>query len=143
MKSAAVLLEREKRATERERRIWAMIENPVIVRTALLAALLYGSRAIRDRETASPGMKAASVGLATIGVPMLAADAGITDKYALAIISAMSAALVGVPSGWMDSDDPGMFTIGGKTVSVKEWLASIASGGNSLIGIFNPSKEGA
>ena len=96
MPSEAVKLEREKRKTAREARLMQLMAlNPGIMRLAELAILLYGTRMMRDHAGDNLGMRDISVALASIGAPLIAADAGIRDKYALAAIAGFAGLAVG------------------------------------------------
>jgi len=104
--SDAVRLEREKRKTAREARLSAMedrvldvVTSPNMMRLAMLAAIIaYSTNAARSKENVGPVQSALAFALPGIGIPLIAADAGIKDKYALA---AISAAGVGYVTGQM------------------------------------------
>jgi hypothetical protein len=106
MVSEAVQLEREKRktlaATRRaalEDRLLDVVTSPNMVRLAMLAGIVaYSTNAARSKENVGPVQSALAFALPGIGIPLIAADAGIKDKYALAAISAAS---VGYVTGQM------------------------------------------
>jgi len=96
MASEAIKLEREKRKSKREERLMQFLAlNPGFVRLLELALLLYGTRMMRDHAGDNMGMRDISVALASIGAPMIAADAGIRDKYALGAIAGFAGLAVG------------------------------------------------
>lgn len=102
----AVRLEREKRKAAKEARAWEREKllmdrflTPNVVRLLLLSGIVaYSTYCARSDENVGPVQSALAFALPSIGIPMLAADAGITDKYALA---AISAAGVGYTTGQM------------------------------------------
>jgi hypothetical protein len=106
MASEAVRLEREKRKTLAaarraaiEDRLLDVVVSPNMVRLAMLAAIIaYSTNAARSKENVGPVQSALAFALPGIGIPLIAADAGIKDKYALA---AISAAGVGYVTGQM------------------------------------------
>jgi hypothetical protein len=106
MVSEAVKVEREKRktlaATRRaalEDRLLDVLTSPNMVRLAMLAGIVaYSTNAARSKENVGPVQSALAFALPGIGIPLIAADAGIKDKYALAAISAAS---VGYVTGQM------------------------------------------
>ena len=103
---AAVRLEREKRlaakearAWEREKILYERLLTPNMVRTALVAGIIaYSTYTARSKTNAGPVQSALAFALPGIGIPLIAADAGIRDKFALA---AISAAGVGYTTGQM------------------------------------------
>jgi hypothetical protein len=117
MASEAVKLEREKRKTAREAKLWEVLANPNVIRILSLATLLYGARTVRDwadtPEHPNIPMRDVSIAVASIGAPLIAASAGITDKYALAAIAGFSGLAVGEGRGGLIS-----FTGGGGTVDL-------------------------
>jgi hypothetical protein len=102
----AVRLEREQRKTareirnyEREKRLLDVLLTPNMIRLALLAGIIsYSTYCARSGENVGPVQSALAFALPGIGIPLIAADAGIKDKYALA---AISAAGVGYTTGQM------------------------------------------
>lgn len=113
--SEALRVEREKRRAAREARSWEREQllydrllTPNVVRLGLAAAIIaYSTHIARSDHDEGPVQSALAFALPGLGLPLLAADAGITDKYALA---AISAAAVGYTTGQM--------VIGWKTAGV-------------------------
>lgn len=99
MVSEAVKLEREKRKTAREEKVWALINDPNIKRLLLMSGIIaYSTYCARSKENVGPVQSALAFALPGLGLPLIAADAGIKDKWALA---AISAAAVGYTTGQM------------------------------------------
>jgi len=106
MVNDAVRVEREKRKTARaisrmarEDRILDVVLSPNMIRLGILAGIIgYSTYCARSESNVGPVQSALAFALPGIGIPMLAADAGIKDKYALA---AISAAGVGYVTGQM------------------------------------------
>lgn len=106
MRDPAVQLEREKRKTarearnyEREKMIFEHVLTPNVIRLALISGIIaYSTHVTRSPHKESPINSALAFALPGIGIPMIAADAGIKDKYALA---AISAAAIGYTTGQM------------------------------------------
>jgi len=97
--SQAVKLEREKRKTAREERLWELVSDPTIRRLILLSGIIaYSTYCARSKENVGPVESALAFALPGIGIPLIAADAGIKDKWAL---GAMSAAGIGYVTGQM------------------------------------------
>jgi len=97
--SQAVKLEREKRKTAREERLWELVSDPAIRRLILVSGIIaYSTYCARSKENVGPVQSALAFALPGIGIPIIAADAGIKDKWALA---AISAAAVGYTTGQM------------------------------------------
>lgn len=91
--------EREARAYEREKFLMERLFTPSVVRLGLMSAIIaYSTYCARSKENVGPVQSALAFALPGIGIPMLAADAGIKDKYALA---AISAAGIGYTTGQM------------------------------------------
>lgn len=89
----SVKLERERRRTKREDRLWELLSHkeitlPVVAVTGALALQKLGQSRIINRDFGG-FMMATWCGI-------IAAQAGITDRYALAAISAASAAAYGI-----------------------------------------------
>lgn len=102
-KSALVRLEREKRKTAREADLRALLKTTVfsenMIRLALAAGIIaYSTHEARSDENVGPVRSALAFALPGLGLPLLAADAGITDWRAL---GAISAAAVGYTTGQM------------------------------------------
>lgn len=91
--------EREARAFEREKILYDRILTPNVCRLAMMSGIIaYSTWAARSKTNVGPVQSALAFALPGIGIPLLAADAGIHDKYALAAISAAS---VGYVTGQM------------------------------------------
>jgi hypothetical protein len=90
MVSDAVKLEREKRKTAREERMWSLVTDPTIKRLALLAGIVgYSAYVSGKGEEAGSTETALAIAMPTVGIPLLAAEAGITDwKVLLALAAA-------------------------------------------------------
>jgi len=90
---------REARNYEREKLLMEKILTPNVARLGLLAAIIaYSTYCARSKENVGPVQSALAFALPGIGIPLIAADAGIKDKFALA---AISAAGVGYTTGQM------------------------------------------
>jgi hypothetical protein len=106
MMNTAIKLEREKRKTqaaerhwEREKILYDRLLTPSVVRLLLLSGIIaYSTYCARSKENIGPVQSALAFALPGIGIPLIAADAGIRDKYALA---AISAAGIGYTTGQM------------------------------------------
>lgn len=90
MVSEAIKLEREKRKTAREARLWEFVGNPVVLRLAALSAIVAYSSYVTGRKDAGRTETALAVALPSVGIPLLAADAGITDWKALLALSVVA-----------------------------------------------------
>lgn len=91
--------ERARQRAARDERLWSLAADPNIRRLILLAGIIsYSTLCARSKENVGPVQSALALALPGIGIPLLAADAGIKDKYALAAISAAS---LGYISGQM------------------------------------------
>jgi len=109
MISEAVRLEREKRKTKREERFWELIGRkevivPLMAIGGSLALQKLGESRVVNRDFAG-FMMATWTGI-------IAAQAGVTDKYALAAISAAAAAAYAIATPPTDAEalvtiDPG------------------------------------
>lgn len=110
MASEAAKLEREKRKTARLDREAARIDklydvllSPNVIRLGLMAAIIaYSTHCARSEENVGPVQSALAFALPGIGIPLIAADAGIKDKFALAAISAAGVGYVAgqMTQGW-------------------------------------------
>ena len=95
MASEAVKLEREKRKTARDERqakyadrVLDVLTSPNVLRLALIAGIIaYSTQVTRSDKNEGPVKSALAFALPGIGIPLIAADAGIRDKWALAAIS--------------------------------------------------------
>lgn len=96
--SESVRLERERRRTlkaehswEREKLAWSVATNPMVLRLALLALITAYTTYVNTHPKESGTMSnALAVVMPTIGVPLIAADAGVTDWKALVALGAAS-----------------------------------------------------
>jgi hypothetical protein len=97
--SEAVRLEREKRKTAREERLWQLVNDPNVKRLLLLSGIIaYSTYCARSKENVGPVQSALAFALPGIGLPLIAADAGVKDRWALAGISAAG---IGYTTGQM------------------------------------------
>jgi hypothetical protein len=87
MSSDAVKLEREKRKTAREERLWSVVLDPTVKRLLLFSAIVGYASYVTGKKDAGRTETALAVALPTVGVPMLAAESGITDWKALLALS--------------------------------------------------------
>ncbi|GAI69919.1 unnamed protein product [marine sediment metagenome] len=102
--SAAVKLEREKRKRDRDQRNWEReklfyerVLTPNVTRLLLIMGIIsFSTYCARSKEDVGPVLSALAFAGPGIGIPMIAADAGITDKYALAAISAAGIGYTGL-----------------------------------------------
>lgn len=95
--SEAVKLERERRKTAREERVWKLLTDPTVKRLLLLSGIVAYTSYINS----NPGRygvtaDALAVALPTAGVPMLAAEAGITDWKVLGALALACGGLAAV-----------------------------------------------
>jgi len=98
---AKLAAKREKaaRAYEREKFIMDKLLTPAVVRTALVATIIaYSTYCARSEENVGPVQSALAFALPGIGIPLIAAEAGVRDRWALA---AISAAGIGYTTGQM------------------------------------------
>lgn len=104
--TAAVKLERERRRTAKllrdqqlQDRVLDTLLSPNMIRLAMIAGIIsYSTWACRSERNVGPVQSALALALPGLGIPMIAADAGIKDKYALA---AISGAAIGYTTGQM------------------------------------------
>jgi len=83
------------RAWQREQMLYERVLTPNVVRLLLLAGIIgYSTYVCRSKTNAGPVQSALAFALPGVGIPLLAAEAGITDKYALAAISGASVGYV-------------------------------------------------
>lgn len=86
--SNAVKLEREKRRSLREERLWQLATDPTVKRLALLSLIVAFTAYVNSHpEKAGAVQNALAVALPTAGIPMLAAEAGVTDWRVLAAVA--------------------------------------------------------
>ena len=98
-RSEAVKLERERRKTAREEKLWALVNDPNIKRLLIMSGIIaYSTYCARSKENVGPVQSALAFALPGIGLPLIAADAGIKDKWALAAISSTA---IGYTTGQM------------------------------------------
>lgn len=84
MPSQSVKLEREKRRSAREERLWGLVTDPAVKRLLLLSLIVaYSTYVTRSKTNAGPIQSALAMTLPTIGIPLIAADAGVKDWRAL------------------------------------------------------------
>jgi len=89
----------EARAWEREKILYDRVLTPNVTRLMLVAGIIaYSTYCARSKENVGPVQSALAFALPGIGIPLIAADAGIRDKYALAGISAAG---IGYTTGQM------------------------------------------
>lgn len=98
MTSEAVKLEREKRKTAREERLWSLVNDPNVKRLLALSLIVGYSSYVTGKRDAGRTETALAVALPTMGIPMLAADAGIRDAAALIAIGAISGTVATIAS---------------------------------------------
>jgi hypothetical protein len=108
--TAASKLERERRKTlaqehawERERLLYDRLLTPAVIRTALVAGIIaYSTHVARSPQNQGPVQSALAFALPGIGIPLIAAEAGIRDRWALAAISSAGVGYVTgqMLSGW-------------------------------------------
>ena len=104
---------REDRAWEREKILYEKVLTPDLVRILLVAAIIsYSTWATRSKTNVGPVGSALALAGPGIGIPLIAAGAGIKDKYALAAISAAGLGYAGLSmfKGW---EDMGILNLGG------------------------------
>lgn len=97
---------REDRAWQREQLLYDRLLTPAVTRTLLVAGIIAYSTAIcRSKTNAGPVQSALAFALPGIGIPLIAAEAGITDKWALAAISSAGIGYTTgqMVAGWQDA----------------------------------------
>ena len=88
MVSEAVKLEREKRKTAREERLWSLVTDPTVRRLAILSGIVAFTAHVNSTpEKSGPITNALAVALPSVGVPLLAAECGVTDWKVLAALA--------------------------------------------------------
>lgn len=91
--------EREARSWEREKMLYDKLLTPNTVRLGLMCGIIaYSTWAARSKHNVGPVQSALAFALPGLGIPLIAADAGIKDKYAL---GAISGAAIGYTTGQM------------------------------------------
>jgi len=106
MISPAVKLEREKRKTarearafEREKLLLERVLTPGVIRLLLVSGIIaYSTHIARSEHNEGPIPSALAFALPGLGIPIIAAEAGVRDKWSLA---AISAAGIGYTTGQM------------------------------------------
>ena len=97
---------KEARDWEREKLLYDRLFTPATMRVLLVMAIIaYSTHCARSKQNVGPVQSALAFALPGIGIPLIAADAGITDKYALAAISAAGIGYTGLQSvqGWSEA----------------------------------------
>jgi hypothetical protein len=97
---------REERSWQREQMLYERLLTPAVTRTLLVAGIIAYSTAIaRSGKNEGPVQSALAFALPGIGIPLIAAEAGITDKWALAAISATGVGYTTgqMLAGWQDA----------------------------------------
>lgn len=95
----AVQLEREKRKTAREDRLWSLVNDPMVKRLALLSAIVaYSSYVAGKKDSAGATETALAIALPSAGIPMLAADAGVKDGKVLLGLGLVSGGIAAMAS---------------------------------------------
>jgi len=123
---------REARAWEREKIIWDRFATPENIRlAAIMAIIAYSTYCARSKHNVGPVQSALAFALPGIGIPVLAAEAGISDKYALAAISAAGIAYTGLQSvqGWSEAGVLGDVTVlpGASIKSVGRFMGELGA----------------
>lgn len=113
MMNESVRIERERRKTaalhhrqEIQKMLIDRVLTPNVIRMGLMMGIIaYSTYCARSKNNVGPVQSAVAMALPGIGIPMLAADAGITDWRALAAISATGTGYVTgqMTLGWMDN----------------------------------------
>lgn len=96
--SPAIKLEREKRKTAREEKLWSLLNDPNVKRLILLSLIVAYSSYVTGKKDAGRTETALAVALPTAGIPMLAAEAGITDWKALLALATVSGGIATMAS---------------------------------------------
>lgn len=79
-KSEAIRLEREKRATMREERLWSVLSNPAVIEPAAQALTMIATYYAGKTRVINRDLAGAMFGLEAV---LAAARHGVTDRYAL------------------------------------------------------------
>lgn len=78
------------RRSRYEDRLLDVLTSPAVLRTVMVAAIIaYSTNVCRSDRNEGPVQTALAFALPSIGIPLIAADAGIKDKYALLALSAI------------------------------------------------------
>lgn len=133
--SALVKVEREKRKSDRESFTRELLKDtiltPNMVRLAMVAAIIaYATAEARSSENVGPVRSALALALPGIGIPLIAADAGIKDKWALGAISAASVGYVTgqMVTGWLEVMGGGQLPLPSPS-NIYDWLKNIGGPG--------------
>lgn len=94
----AVRLEREKRRAAREEKAWALLTDPTVKRMLMLAGIVGFTAYVTGKEHPGRTETALAIALPTVGIPMIAAEAGITDWKALLALSVASGSVATLAS---------------------------------------------
>lgn len=87
-------------------RLMDLVTQPAVLRVGLVAGIIaFSTWATRSEKNVGPVLSALALAGPGIGIPIIAADAGITDWKALAAISATGLSYTGLSmlKGWGDS----------------------------------------
>jgi hypothetical protein len=120
--SQAVKLEREKRKTMREEQLWNLLSSPNVRRLLSLATIVAITGMLTQMENKGTIGTALEVALPGIGIPLIAADAGITSWEALVALGLISttipfiSTIKDLASGQTQSE------FGTKTIGMSGWL---------------------
>ena len=115
---------KEARAWEREKILYDRLLTPNVVRLGLAAGIIaYSTYVTRSKDKKGPVEGALAFALPGIGLPLLAADAGIKDKWALAAISASALAWTAgeMVQGWQGTNVWGELGIGDAWRALTPW----------------------
>lgn len=94
--SEAVKLARLKIKAQDRERAWDVISSPTVLRVLTLVTLLGTTRLVRDTlGKDNMGWRDIAAGSAAIGSVLLAADAGVKDRWALGAIAGATGMAVG------------------------------------------------
>ena len=121
-KSEALRLEREKRKTAREERFWSLIDTPTNKRLLSLALVIAATGALIQMKDKGPSGTALASGLPGIGLPLIAADAGITSWEALLAIGLAGGSIQYLPTLTDLASGETTKEFGTKTLGLSGWL---------------------
>ena len=91
-------MERERRKTAREDRLWNLIQDPTVKRLGLLSLIVGYSAYVTGKENAGRVETALAVALPTVGVPLLAVDAGVHDTKLLLALAIACGGIAAISS---------------------------------------------
>ena len=113
-------LKAERRARY-EDRLLDVLTSPAVLRTVMVAGIVaYSTNVCRSDQKAGPVQTALAFALPSIGIPLIAADAGIKDKYALLALSAIGLGYVTEQAG------VGLVDAYGGGGGLRSWAEAIA-----------------